>query len=767
MQVDEQSVTRKRSVEVDDDKRMSESDQPIRKFRAKRLRIVEEDDQDVDSEAAQAGEKENTTPPKREVSTMGKSERLHDSDSETDVDEEKSQHTAEPAQKVKLHPMFLKKDVAADTTAKVSTEAKESKDDPVDGPDEDPTGDAEKNASKPAESSLATWKEGEPLRRLVIADALTKFFLLVLKLSSGSFLECVYLCLNKTCPEYEGKELGIGESVLIKAIAGATGRSAAKIKQDYHQVGDLGSVAQSSKKQQKTLGSSKFLTVNRVFQVLKDIASVSGEKAQQRKIDKINGLLVSCRGAETKFIIRANSESDWRKKTVLTAIAHAAILNNDDTKKWSKEKLEKELESGTAIIKQVYCELPNYDKIIPALIKTGIHKLHDLCKLTPGIPLKPMLAHPTKSLSEILDRFDNVKFTCEFKYDGERAQVHMLEDGTVTIFSRNSENLSNKYPDIVALVPKVVTSTVKSFVLDCEAVAWDVKKKCILPFQILSTRKRKDVAIDDIQVQVCLFGFDLLYLNEKPLITLSLRERRDLLQQCFIETEGKFAFAKSSEGSSVEEIQSFLDESIAGNCEGLMVKTLDEGSSYEPSVRSRNWLKVKKDYLNGVGDSLDLVVMGGYYGRGKRTGWFGGFLLACYDEETEEYQSICKIATGFSEDDLKKHAQFFSENTLEAPPTYYKFSDTPNIRPDVFFAPVQVWEVKAADLSISPVHQAGLGLVDPAKGISLRFPRFIRIRDDKTPEQATNSEQVADMYRSQNLNRASKTGGTADDDLEY
>lgn len=179
----------------------------------------------------------------------------------------------------------------------------------------------------------------------------------------------------------------------------------------------------------------------------------------------------------------------------------------------------------------------------------------------------------------------------------------MLEGGKIVIFSRNSENLSAKYPDIIQRAPKAPKENVTSFVLDCEAVAWDPVKKCILPFQgniifnslfsiVLSTRKRKDVSSDDIQVQVCIFAFDLLYLNGQPLIKEPLSKRRELLYSSFNEIDGEFAFAKSKELTNIEDIQVFLDESIEGNCEGLMVKTLDQEASYEPSKRSRNWLKV-------------------------------------------------------------------------------------------------------------------------------------------------------------------------------
>jgi DNA ligase-1 len=174
-------------------------------------------------------------------------------------------------------------------------------------------------------------------------------------------------------------------------------------------------------------------------------------------------------------------------------------------------------------------ELPTYDKVIPALLDVGIDRLEEMCKLTPGVPLKPMLAKPTKAIGEVLDRFENQHFTCEYKYDGERAQVHKLEDGSVAVFSRNSEDMSKKYPDLVEQLPKVILlmlnretllikiqcikQTTKSFVIDAEAVAIDRKTLKLMPFQELSRRKRKDVKVEDIQVRVCLFAFDLLYLN--------------------------------------------------------------------------------------------------------------------------------------------------------------------------------------------------------------------------------------------------------------
>ncbi|OWO99922.1 hypothetical protein B2J93_8542 [Marssonina coronariae] len=667
------------------------------------------------------------------------------------------------------------------------------------------------------------WKPGEPVpyaalcttfsliemtsKRLIIAAHCSLFLRQVLRLTPDDMLPTVLLMINKLAADYAGIELGIGESLIMKAIGATTGRNLAQIKQDQREIGDLGLVAVKSRANQPVMFKPKPLTVRAVHKGLMDVATTSGNGAQGRKVDLIGKLLaaadVSKSGkvditkdkggaSEAKFIVRfleGKLRLGLAEKTVLVSLAQAMVCHETEAKGSDMFPSTEQLAKGESVLKAVHSELPSYDVIIPAMLEYGIFNLRDKCKLQPGVPLKPMLAKPTKAITEVLDRFENQTFTCEYKYDGERAQIHYVAQdsphqyrgpaeavtktahgGLAAIFSRNSEDLSKKYPDILAKLNTWVKPHTKSFVMDCETVAWDMVEKKVLPFQQLMTRKKKDVKIEDVKVKVCVFAFDLLFLNGEAVVGRSLRERRELLHGSCVPVEGEFAFASSMDGQEIEEIQTFLDESMKASCEGLMVKMLDGAESgYEPSKRSRNWLKIKKDYLSGIGDSLDLVVLGAYHGKGKRTSVYGAFLLACFNRTSESYETICNIGTGFSEAVLETLHAELSPLIIDRPKPFYSHSAGNTHQPDVWFEPKYVWEVKTADLTLSPRYKAGWreGLDGGGeKGISLRFPRFIKVRDDKKPDEATGSRQVVEMYRKQESVTKSK-GPAVDDDFEY
>ena len=473
-------------------------------------------------------------------------------------------------------------------------------------------------------------------KRLVIMDHCSLFLRQVLRLTPDDLLPVTMLMINKLASDFEGVELGIGESLIMKALA--TGRTLQTIKQDQAKIGDLGLVAIKYRATQPTVRRPAPLTVRSVRKGLIEIATVSGNGAQGLKISIITKLLASADTAgekvditkdkggpsEAKFIIRfleGKLRLGLAEKTVLRSLAQAVAAH--EAQQRDAVPSTEEIAEAERVLKTVHSELPSYDIIIPAILKHGIMNLREHCKLRPGTPLKPMLANPTKAITEILDRFEGRKFTCEYKYDGERAQIHYVAKdadaqqqqdmssaagstkvdsekasaGVAAIFSRNSENLSKKYPDVLAKLPSWINAgETKSFVLDCESVAWDIEAKKLLPFQQLMTRKKKDVNVKDVKVRVCVYAFDILYLNGEAVVGNPFRERRELLYKAFTPVEGEFAFATSKDGQEIDDIQSFLDESVKASCEGLMVKMLDgPESNYEPSKRSLNWLKVRID----------------------------------------------------------------------------------------------------------------------------------------------------------------------------
>ncbi|KAA8550313.1 hypothetical protein F0562_001997 [Nyssa sinensis] len=556
--------------------------------------------------------------------------------------------------------------------------------------------------------------------RITITDIVCNMLRTVIQTTPDDLLAVVYLLANRIAPAHEGLELGIGDASIIKALAEACGGKESKIKADYTKLGDLGLVAKASRSSQSLMCKPEALTVTKVFDTFRLIAKESGKDSQDKKKNHIKALLVAATDCEPQYLIRllqTKLRIGLAEQTLLVALGYAAVYAEKHSS--PPGHTESLLDEAAKIVKRVYSVIPVYDKIVPALLTGDVQNLPKICSFTLGVPIGPMLAKPTKGVTEIVDKFQDVEFTCEYKYDGERAQIHFMENGSVEIYSRNAERNTGKFPDVVIAVSRLKKSSV------------------------LSTRARKNVVLSEIKVDVCIFAFDILYLNGKPLLQEQLNVRREHLYNSFEEEPGYFQFATAITSNDLEEIQKFLENAVNSSSEGLIIKTLNRDATYEPAKRSNNWLKLKKDYMESIGDSLDLVPIAAFHGRGKRTGVYGAFLLACYDIDTDEYQSICKIGTGFSEAVLEERSASLQSKVITNPKSYYRYAET--INPDVWFEPSEVWEVKAADLTISPVHRAAIGVVDPDKGISLRFPRLLRVRDDKSPEQASSSDMVAEI----------------------
>uniref|UniRef100_A0ACD5U5F8 Uncharacterized protein n=1 Tax=Avena sativa TaxID=4498 RepID=A0ACD5U5F8_AVESA len=426
--------------------------------------------------------------------------------------------------------------------------------------------------------AAAYWKPGEPVPflflaraldlisnesgRIVITEILSNVFRTIIATTPEDLLATVYLSVSRIAPPHEGIELGIGDTSIIRALSEAYGRKEEHVKKNLKELGDLGLVAKASRSSQKMMYKPKPLTIARVLDTFRTIAKESGKDSQDKKRNHIKGLLVAATDCEPQYIIRllqSKMRIGLAEKSVQMALAQAVVYSDKGS---PPKNVQSPFEEAAKIIKHAYSVLPIYDKIVPTLLEAGVWKLPETCSFSIGVPVGPMLAKATKSVSEIIDKFQGREYTCEYKYDGERAQIHCMEDGTVEIYSRNAERNTGKYPDVVDAVSRFRKPTVKSFVLDCEIVAYDREKKRILPFQILSTRARKGVTINDIKVTVCTFGFDILYINGKPLLQEQLKVRREHLYNSFEEVPGVFQLATAITSNDLEEIQKFLDLSV-------------------------------------------------------------------------------------------------------------------------------------------------------------------------------------------------------------
>ena len=646
-----------------------------------------------------------------------------------------------------------------------------------------------------------------------------------------------YFLMSKVGPEYRCPELGIGKETILKCVSKATGKTDKAVKQEMKEIGDLGTIASKGK---STLGTfdkfkdfcfknnntnndinnnsnkdeitssivneSKSLSLKQITESISKLATVKGKDSFDAKEQIIVKIMFACKSNDIKFYVRSlerNLKVGASFKTVIAALSRA--LSNFYRIKRNIEIDEKDIDK--TIQKCIY-QSSDYDLFLHNILELTDKEylnnikqksknntfdfkkeLFDKCKIIPGVPIKPMLAKPTTGVNMVASRFDNVPFSCEFKYDGFRGQIHYVKDKTsffnsessnsffslnninlfkdlnVQIYSRNLENMTEIYPDIVNYFSKLfinmssnnIDKEITSCILDCEIVPFDAKTDKILPFQLLTTRSRKNVKQEDIKIKVCCFLFDIIYLNEKDLCNHTLNQRRDVLKDYFLDYEDEnFKLTKYINSQNPEDILAFMDDAIKSGCEGLIVKALDlENSNYQPGERNFNWLKLKKDYMKDstIGDSLDLVPIGAEYGKGKRTGAYGSFLLACYNEDNECFETVSMTGAGLKDENLKNFHEILSKTIIKNPLSNYKINN--NTKVDVWFEPTLVWEIKTADLSLSPVYTAGSSLINnnnSNKGISLRFPRFIKSRDDKKPFDATSSEEIFRMYNEQAMN---------------
>ena len=561
-------------------------------------------------------------------------------------------------------------------------------------------------------------------KRLELTQCLVELFK---KTPKETISKIIYLLQGKLRPDFEGIELGVAEKLAIRSLSKSSGIAIKKIESEYRKYGDLGTAASIILEQKtQTTFLMQDITVERVYDTLFKIAKLEGARSQDMKMKYISSLLNDANPTEGSFILKillGTLRLGIAENTVMDALAIAFTDNKNNRR----------------VLEQAYNVSSDLGKVAEVFESNGLEGVKKF-QISLFNPIRPMLADRVKSEKEAIEKMGN-RFAAEYKLDGERVQIHIDEE-KVILFSRSLENISNYYPDIIEKIPNAINGS--KMVLEAEAVAINESTGEFLPFQELMHRRRKyKIEKAVLQYPITVNFFDVLFLNGKSCIELKYEERRNLLEKIVKEDE----FAKCVPMTIVNnegEIEEFLENSINSGCEGLMLKMLDK--PYQAGSRGSYWLKMKREYRNELGDSLDLVVIGAFFGRGRRTGRYGTLLLASYDDDQDLFTSICKVGTGFTDEDLDQLYQILSDKvTIKKNPRIDS-----EMTADVWFEPELIIEVVASEITLSPIHKAAWDIIKKNAGLALRFPKFTgKIRIEKTAEDASTNEEVITLYKGQ------------------
>ena len=561
-------------------------------------------------------------------------------------------------------------------------------------------------------------------KRLEKTDILVK---LIQEIPDDVISKAIYLIQGKLRPNFEGVELGIAEKLVMRAMSKSSGIPLKKIEDDYNKGGDLGRTAENILHQKiQTTFASETITLEKVYETLFKISNLEGKGSQEMKMKYVSSMLNDATPQESKFILKillGTLRLGIAENTVMDALAIAFT--------GKKENRE--------IIENAYNVSSDLGKVAEIISTEGLEQIKKF-QIKLFSPIRPMLADRTKSGEETVNKFQE-KFAAEYKLDGERAQIHKQTD-KIEIFSRSLEIITSYYPDIVEKISKLIISD--DAILEAEVVAMNSNSGDFLPFQELMHRRRKyeiDEAVSKYPITVNFF--DVLFSDGKNCMEMKYEERRKLLEK-IIKQDDFARLIPMSVIESEEQVLEVLENSINSGCEGLMLKHLD--STYRAGIRGSNWLKLKREYQNELGDSLDLVVVGAFFGKGRRTGKYGTLLLATYNDEDDIFPSICKVGTGFTDESLDQLYQILSPKvTLKKNPRIVS-----EMEADVWFEPELVIEIVASEITQSPIHKTALNMLKENTGLALRFPKFTgKIRTEKNSEDASTDEEVIALYKGQ------------------
>lgn len=560
-------------------------------------------------------------------------------------------------------------------------------------------------------------------KRLEMTDLLVALFKQVPK---DEIDRVVYLTQGRVFPDYAGIELGLAEKLAIRAVALASGQSQETITEAWKASGDLGLVAEERLQDRKQASLvSEPLTVAKVHENLKEIAMASGSGSQDRKIKLLAELLTDASPKEAKYLARTvvgKMRLGVADMTIVDALAATYA---------TKEERDR--------VERGYNVSSDLGEVARVLADQGIAGM-DTIHLKLFRPIRSMLAERLETLEEIMERLGECAL--EYKYDGLRVQAHVSRE-EIQLYSRQLENIAGQFPEIVEGLKTAIKA--REAIVEGEAVPVDANTGEFLPFQEISRRRGRKTDVDRMaqEFPVTLFLFDCLLKEGEDFTTKTYLERRAALDTVLKESAciRRATYKRTSDAKVAE---AFFDEALQTGCEGLMAKAL--ASTYDAGARGFQWIKFKKEYSTELSDTIDLVAVGAFAGRGKRAGTYGALLMAAYDAEADVFRTTCKLGTGFDDETLFGLPERFKSGRIE----HRHARVDSKLVPDIWFDPAMVLEVRGAEITVSPVHTCAQGVVREGAGLAVRFPRFTgRWRDDKKPEDATTQKELLEMYRGQ------------------
>ena len=568
------------------------------------------------------------------------------------------------------------------------------------------------------------------LERLSSRLALTERLAALLAQTPAELLPTVcYLCQGLIAPEFAGVDLGLAEKLAVRAVATASGTDAAQVAALVRETGDLGQAAEGLLELPVAGGGARTasLEVAEVVRTLREIAAAEGAGSLGRKLELLAGLLARATPLEARYLLRLvtrNLRLGIGTPTILDALAQVHA---------GGKAARPVLERGYSIC----CDL---GKVAATLVSGGLAAVEQL-RVTPGNPVRVMLAQRLSDAGQILARLGG-RCAAEYKYDGVRVQAHRTADGTIELFTRRLERVSAQFPDVVESLAAGLGP--REAILEGEVVAYDAAAGELRPFGEVMFRRRKhgiDQAVRD--VPVGLFCFELLYADGADLTMRPYPQRRAALAAA-VTVSDRLRLTTATEVADPAALEAAFEQAVTDGCEGLVCKAVGPGSVYAAGARGWLWIKLKRDYRTELSDTVDLVIVGAFAGRGRRAGAYGALLLAAYDRAADVFRAVTKCGTGFSDADLAALPARLAP--LAAPHRPARVDARQE--PDVWFEPGLVLEILSAELTLSPNYTAAWDQIKEDRGLAMRFPRFTGgWRDDKAPEDATSTDDLAELYR--------------------